>query len=99
MRITSKFVERVRKDSDIVAMITETVPLARCGGIHRAACPFCDSDSESEDFEVHTGASFFYAPCCNLEGDVFTWLMLNHRISFEEAVVFCASRFDIRDAA
>lgn len=99
MRVTKRFIDRVRRETDLVALIRENVSLVRCGRVLRAACPFCESDSDLEELEVHPSEGFFWAACCNREGDAFTWVMMNHNMTLDEAAPFCAARFETRLAA
>jgi len=68
---------------DLVSLVGESVPLARCGRIHRGPCPV--RETEVDTLEVHP-AGFFHCPDCGREGDAVDWLMLTHHLSRSGAV-------------
>jgi DNA primase len=78
-----RFLEKVATKINLVNLIAETVPLARCGRIHRGPCPVREADADT--LEVHS-AGFFFCPDCGREGDAIEWLMMTRHLSRTAAV-------------
>jgi DNA primase len=78
MAVSRRFLERIAAKIDLVKLVGESVPLARCGRIHRGPCPV--REAEADTLEVHA-AGFFFCSDCRREGDALEWLMLTHHLS------------------
>lgn len=92
-RFSSEFIEEVRQANDIVAVISEYVPLTRRGRNFWACCPFHNEKTAS--FSVAAEKGFFYCFGCHASGDVFKFIMMKENISFQEAVERLAERAHI----
>ena len=83
-------IERVRDASDIVAVVSERVPLDRS---HRALCPFHEETTPS--FHVNPSGQYFHCFGCGAGGDVFRFIELLDRVSFMESLRALAARAGI----
>ena len=63
------WVERVRAASDIVEVVSQTVPLKRVGRNFVGRCPFHEEKSPS--FSVNAERQFYHCFSCRAGGDVF----------------------------
>lgn len=84
---------RIKEQADIVQLIGEHVSLKRSGVRHLGLCPFHQEKTPS--FTVHSGQQFFYCFGCGESGDVFTFLMKYHGITFPAALQSLAERYQI----
>ena len=91
MGIGKRFLERVAAKVDLVRLVGESVPLYRCGRIHRGPCPV--RETEADTLEVHA-AGFFFCPNCRREGDAVEWLMVTRHLSRSAAVRELRQRMD-----
>lgn len=71
--IPATTIAEIRDRTDIVAIVSEHVPLRRSGTNHQGLCPFHQEKSPS--FTVSTAKQFFYCFGCQKSGDVFRFLM------------------------
>ena len=86
-------VRRVKEAADITEIIGEHVTLQRAGSNLKGLCPFHSEKTPS--FMVSPGRGSFHCFGCGEGGDVFSFLMLYHRISFPEALKQLAERYRI----
>ncbi len=94
MRMTKTLMDRILRESDLVAIISEWAPVVRSGRCHRGECPLCES--ENEVLEVHcTEIAFFYCSACRKEGDVLDWMILMHNLTRSEAAAELARRLGL----
>ena len=87
------FVERVRADSDIVAVVSSYVALKRKGNRYWGCCPFHHENTPS--FSVVPEQGFFYCFGCHVGGNVFKFLSLIENISYFEAIKLQAEKLNI----
>lgn len=87
------FIERVRHESDIVAVISDYVSLRKKGKYYWGCCPFHDEKTAS--FSVTPEKAIFYCYGCHAGGDVFSFLMKHDGLSFWEATKKLAGKFNI----
>jgi len=85
--------EEVRRAADIVETISSVVPLKKAGAYYRAPCPFHKETNPS--FTVNPTTQTFYCFGCQEGGDVFSFYMKYHNLSFGEAVRELAARFAV----
>ena len=78
------WVERVRAASDLVEIVTQTVPLKRVGRNWMGLCPFHGEKTPS--FSVHPERQFYHCFSCKAGGDVFKFIQETEKIGFLEAV-------------
>ncbi len=85
--------DRVRESTDIVRLIGENIELKKAGVNYVGLCPFHAEKTPS--FSVNPGRQFFHCFGCGESGDVFTFMMKYHRLSFPEALKELARRAGI----
>ena len=92
-------VDEVRARADIVQVIGDIVPLKKSGKDYKACCPFHDEKTPS--FYVVPAKGFYNCFGCGESGNVFTFLMKRHGLSFVDAVkhVAAASGVEIREVS
>ena len=87
---SSDFVDKVRSAVDVVALISESVPLKRAGRKFRGLCPFHAEKTPS--FYLDDEKGLFYCFGCQTGGDVFKFVMLRENVEFLEAARLLARR-------
>lgn len=90
---SSDFVDKVRSAVDVVALISESVPLKRAGRKFRGLCPFHAEKTPS--FYLDDEKGLFYCFGCQTGGDVFKFVMLRENVEFLEAARLLARRAGI----
>lgn len=83
-RISEDFIEEVRRQADIVDIISEHVVLKRTGKNFQGLCPFHSEKTPS--FNVNPDKQMFYCFGCQTGGNVFSFLMKRENLTFLEAV-------------
>ena len=86
-------VQLVKEAADIVAIIGECVTLHRSGANLKGCCPFHSEKTPS--FMVSPDRRTFHCFGCGEGGDVLTFMMKYHRLSFPEALQDLAKRYQI----
>src|SRR3954451_23779982 len=94
MGIVDDDIVRVRKSSDIVAIISEHVQLKRVGRRFSGLCPFHSEKSGS--FSVNPEEHVFYCFGCGAKGDVITFVREIDHLDFAEAVEALATKAGIQ---
>ena len=84
MRISEEIISQISAATDIVAVISESVMLKKSGMNYFGLCPFHSEKTSS--FSVSPHKQIFYCFGCGAGGNVFSFLMKYHGISFPEAV-------------
>lgn len=79
--------------ADIVEVISESVVLKKSGRDFFGICPFHNEKTPS--FSVSAHKKMFYCFGCGAGGNVITFLMKHHGISFPEAVTMLARKYSI----
>ena len=89
------FKELVRSQSDIVAIIAQTVALSprRGGREHVGLCPFHEDHNPS--FTVSPERQTYRCWACGAGGDVFAFVMNYDRLTFREALEMLAQRANV----
>ncbi len=85
--------QRIREAADIVQVIGEHVKLKKTGSRFTGLCPFHAEKTPS--FSVNPQMQFFHCFGCGESGDVFSFLMKYHHLSFPEALAELARRYNI----
>ena len=67
-------IERVREAVDLVALISEFVPLQPKGREWIGVCPFHDDHKPSLNVVTHKENSFYKCFSCDASGDCFTFV-------------------------
>ncbi|MCI5133411.1 MAG: DNA primase, partial [Candidatus Electrothrix sp. EH2] len=76
--------DRVRETADIVQVIGEHVRLKKAGASFTGLCPFHGEKTPS--FSVNPQRQAFYCFGCHESGDVFSFMMKYHNMTFPEAL-------------
>ncbi|MEZ6129740.1 MAG: DNA primase [Planctomycetaceae bacterium] len=89
------FKEQVRAATNLVDVVSETVPLTpqNNGTLFVGLCPWHDDRKPS--FNVYPDRQTYRCWVCNLGGDVFRWVMEMERLSFPEALESLARRANL----
>ena len=85
--------EEIRRVADIVEVIGKVVHLKKAGQNYLGLCPFHSEKTPS--FTVSPSKQIFHCFGCRKGGDVFTFWMEYHNVSFPEAVRDLAERYQI----
>jgi DNA primase len=93
MAIADDDIERVRSQTDIVAVISEHVGLRKQGARWVGLCPFHAEKSPS--FSVNAELGFYYCFGCHAKGDVITFVREVQHLDFVGAVESLAGRAGI----
>lgn len=91
--LTDEKLREIRDGVDLVALISEYVPLRRSGARFVGLCPFHQEKTPS--FGVSRGKSFYYCFGCQASGDAISFLRHVEGLSFMEAVEKLAERLGI----
>jgi DNA primase len=93
--ISRESIALVRDRTDIVAVISESLPsLKRYGRVYKALCPFHKEKTPS--FHVNPERGFFHCFGCKESGSVIDFLMKHDGYTFPEAVRALAERAGIQ---
>jgi DNA primase len=87
---SDEILNRIKDAVDIVALVSEHVPLKKTGSTYKGLCPFHEEKTPS--FNVHPGKGIFHCFGCGRGGDLFKFLMLHQNMPFPEAVRFLAGK-------
>ena len=93
MLIPQEKISEIINASDIVDVISEVVLLKKSGRNYFGLCPFHSEKSPS--FSVSPEKQIFHCFGCSAGGNVFSFLMRHHGISFPEAVRMAGARVNI----
>lgn len=93
MHIPEEKISEVLNASDIVDVISESVILKKAGTNYFGLCPFHSEKTPS--FSVNPGKQIFHCFGCSAGGNVLSYLMKYHGISFPEAVKMAARKYSI----
>ncbi len=86
-------ISEILNTSDIVDVISESVILKKAGINYFGLCPFHSEKTPS--FSVNPGKQIFHCFGCSAGGNVLSYLMKYHGISFPEAVKMAARKYNI----
>ena len=87
------FVQQVRAQTDILAVVQGYVPLRRKGARYWGCCPFHQEKTPS--FSVVPAEGFFYCFGCHAGGDAFKFISLMEHITPFEAILRQAEQLGI----
>lgn len=93
MQISEETLEKIKEQSDIVDIISETVKLKRSGRNFSGLCPFHNEKSPS--FSVSQDKQIYKCFGCGEAGNVITFVMKNKNLPFVDAVKFLGERVNI----
>ncbi len=84
MAFPPSFLDELRARLSLVSVIGRRVKLTRKGRDHSGLCPFHNEKTPS--FTVNEDKGFYHCFGCGAHGDVITFEMQTHHLSFPEAV-------------
>lgn len=92
---SSEFKELVRAQTDLVALVSESVALTPLHGgrEHACLCPFHDDHNPS--LRIYPERQTYRCWVCNEGGDCFTWVMKIENIGFRDALESLARRANL----
>jgi len=93
MHIPEEKISEILHTSDIVDVISETVILKKSGRNHFGLCPFHSEKTPS--FSVSSQKQIFHCFGCSAGGNVFSFLMKYHGITFPQSVKMLARKYNI----
>ncbi|HVZ80774.1 MAG TPA: DNA primase [bacterium] len=93
MKYSDEIIQRVKDATDIVAVISEYVPLKKAGSSYKGLCPFHSEKSPS--FMVSPSRNSFHCFGCGKGGNVITFLMEMGKMTFPEALRTLAEKAGI----
>ena len=93
--IAQSTITGVFSSSDIVDVLSECCRFEKRGKDFVSCCPFLDHTDSTPSFVVSPSKQVYYCFGCKRGGNVFTFLQTYHRMSFQEAVLFLASKYCI----
>jgi DNA primase len=91
--LTEDKIAEIRDSVDLVALISEYVPLRRQGARFVGLCPFHSEKSPS--FGVSRGKNFYYCFGCHASGDAISFLRHVEGLAFPQALEKLAERSGI----
>ncbi|HEX6240098.1 MAG TPA: DNA primase, partial [Polyangiales bacterium] len=91
--LTDEKIAEIRDSVDLVALISEYVPLRRQGARFVGLCPFHQEKSPS--FGVSRGKNFYYCFGCQASGDAISFLRHVEGLGFGDAIAKLAERAGI----
>ena len=90
MRFSQTFIDDLRRQADIVRIISDYVPLKKKGANWMACCPFHKEKSPS--FSVNPVKDIFYCFGCGKGGSVYNFIMEIENVPFPEAIKSVAAK-------
>jgi DNA primase len=93
MYIPEEKVSEILNASDIVDVISESVILKKSGRNFFGLCPFHSEKTPS--FSVNAGKQIFHCFGCSAGGNVLSYVMKYHGITFPEAAKMLARKYNI----
>jgi len=84
---------RVKDAVDIIEVIGEHVQLQKAGVRYKGLCPFHSEKTPS--FTVNRERQFYHCFGCNESGDVLSFMMKYHNLTFPDAVARLAERYGV----
>ncbi len=88
IQFSDDFLERIRSETDVAALIGRDVELKRSGKNFVACCPFHDERTPS--FTVSPERNTYRCYGCNARGDAIEYMRSKHHLSFQDAVLHLA---------
>lgn len=92
-RFNDQILEEIKSRVDLVDLIGSVVQLKRSGADYKGCCPFHQEKTPS--FIVHSNEQYYHCFGCGASGNVFTFLMKQEGLTFEEAVQKLADRVGV----
>lgn len=92
-KITPEFKEKLKEAVNILDVVGEHVVLKKSGANHTGLCPFHNERSPS--FSVHEQKQLYHCYGCQKGGDLVSFVMEIHGLSFPEAIEELAARANL----
>lgn len=89
-RLSESFLDNLRANNDIVAVMESYVNIKRTGRDYVCSCPFHSEKTPS--CHIYSETQSFYCFGCGAGGDVITFIRLIERLEYMESVRFLAQR-------
>jgi len=89
-RYSEEILDEIRTRLDIVAVISEYVPLKKGGKNFKGLCPFHQEKNPS--FMVDEERQIFHCFGCGEGGNIFTFIMKMEKLNFPEAIKMLAQK-------
>lgn len=93
MAIPREIIDRILHETDIVELISQSIPLKKTGANYKACCPFHNEKTAS--FVVSPQKQIYHCFGCGAGGNALGFLMAHEKIDFIEAVKELAGRLNI----
>ena len=93
MRISEDTIEKIKSQTDIVDIISETVSLKRAGRNYMGLCPFHNDKSPS--FSVSQDKQIYKCFSCGEAGNAITFVMKQKNMNFIESLKYLAEKANI----
>ncbi len=94
IRYSEEILDEIRNRIDIIAIISEYVPLKKSGKSYKGLCPFHQEKTPS--FMVDSERQIFHCFGCGEGGNIFTFIMKMEKINFPEAVKLLANKAGVQ---
>ena len=91
--IEKEKIEEIKRQTDIVSLISQYLPLKKVGKNYRALCPFHSEKTPS--FYVSSEKGIFYCFGCKKSGNAISFLMEYEKIDFPDAIKRLAKNLGI----
>jgi len=93
LRISEDTIEKIKNQTDIVDIISESVTLKRTGRNYMGLCPFHNDKSPS--FSVSQDKQIYKCFSCGEAGNTITFVMKQKNMNFVEALKYLAEKANI----
>ncbi|MDD3656669.1 MAG: DNA primase [Atribacterota bacterium] len=94
IRYSEEILDEIRNRIDIIAIISEYVPLKKSGKSYKGLCPFHQEKTPS--FMVDSERQIFHCFGCGEGGNIFTFIMKMEKVNFPEAVKLLANKAGVQ---
>lgn len=94
VRYSEDILDEIRNRIDIVALISEYVPLKKSGKGYKGLCPFHQEKTPS--FMVDEQKQIFHCFGCGEGGNIYTFIMKIEKLNFPEAVKLLANKAGVQ---
>ncbi len=93
MRIPTDIVQQIQLRANIVEVVGDFVSLKKKGKDYKACCPFHNENTPS--FSVSSSRNIFKCFGCGKGGDAVTFVMEIEHISYPDALIYLAKKYQI----
>jgi DNA primase len=93
MRFAEQTLTEIRERAELLEIVQEQVVLKKAGREHKGLCPFHEERTPS--FTVNPAKNYYYCHGCGKGGDALRFIQDTNRMSFADAVLHLAERYQI----